>query len=962
LEISLSKGIRVNQLAKELGVESKSILAKCREEGLGEKVPNHMSVLSVGLAYTVREWFSGGGGGVSTAVEIAAPVAVMTKPKTSKKVVEKLTDNDEEPPAVTPTPAVEETPEPAEPEEPVPAAEAPVVAPPAPVVRAPEPVAPIAPVEPVVIAPAVTPPVPPKPVPVPQPLAPAAVAPAAPAPPVAPPINRPTGMPVEAPLRPTVSLASRLAASMAPGTERKAVAPAPKFVPKKAIIQGPTVVREEAPEHVAPLRRPGMPRPGFGPTDSPSFIQARTKGGGGVVRSDEDEEEAKKKAAAAKSATRSIRRKGLDGRRGEASEKLREFTNADLIARADALNAAASTRASVERHLKQVSGRGQHAIAKTTVQKGEPVEIEEPITVRALAAALGVKANDLISKLMRKGQFVTVNQTLELEAAETLALDYGLELQIKAQPTQEEILMAEFDAREVDPANLMPRPAVVTILGHVDHGKTSLLDKIRSANVAAGEAGGITQATAAWMVSLTNEDGTVRRVTFIDTPGHEAFTSMRARGASMTDVVVLVVSAAEGVQPQTIESINHAKAAEVPIVVAMNKIDRNDANPDMVLGQLASHGLNPVEWGGDTEVIRTSAITGAGIKELIEILDYQAQLLELKSDPTAPARGTVIEASKDDGLGPVATVLVQSGTLRLGDVVLSGAGYGRVRSLWNDLGVSIKEATASVPVLVSGLNAAPAAGDKLFVLDDAERARSIAEERAVNTRQTHLSSAGRVTLENLFDTMKAGDVKTINLIIKADVQGSVETLQATVTGQNTEEVKVKVLHAAVGGINESDVLLAEATKAVIIGFNVVPDSAARAMAEQRRVEIRQYDVIYKIFDDLKKALSGMLEPEVREKLHGHAEVRKIFKHSKVGSICGCYVTDGHIQRGSKIRLSRGGIVVTEDLSIETLKRVKEDVKEVKTGFECGIKLAGYDDVKEGDILEAYIKETIQRTL
>jgi len=382
----------------------------------------------------------------------------------------------------------------------------------------------------------------------------------------------------------------------------------------------------------------------------------------------------------------------------------------------------------------------------------------------------------------------------------------------------------------------------------------------------------------------------------------------------------------------------------------------------MVLGQLASHGLNPVEWGGDVEVIRTSATTGQGVNDLIEILDYQSTLLDLKADPTAPARGTVIEASIDEGLGSVATVLVQDGTLRPGDIILTGPGYGRVRSLWNDRGENITEAGPSVPVIVSGLDESPQAGDKLFVLDDFDRARSIAEERSTQTRQTHLSSTAKVTLDNLFDTMKTGDIKTINLIIKGDVQGSVETLAATVTGQNTEEVRVKVIHAAVGGITESDVELADASSAVIIGFSVVPDAAARAMAEQRRVEIRLYNVIYEIFDDLKKALSGMLEPEIREKLHGHAEVRQVFKHSKIGTIAGCYITDGHIQRGSKIRLSRGGIVITEDLAIETLKRVKEDVKEVKTGFECGIKLANYDDVKVGDILEGYIKETIQRTL
>ena len=427
-------------------------------------------------------------------------------------------------------------------------------------------------------------------------------------------------------------------------------------------------------------------------------------------------------------------------------------------------------------------------------------------------------------------------------------------------------------------------------------------------------------------------------------------------------MVVLVVCAAEGVQPQTIESINQARAAEVPIVVALNKIDRPDANPNMALGQLAEQGLNPIEYGGDTEVVRTSAVTGQGIKELIEILDYQAELLDLKADPTAPARGAVIESRVDPGLGSVATVLVQDGTLHVGDVGLSGPGYGRIRSLINDRGEQVQEAEPATPVIVSGLSILPNAGDKFYVLDDNERARAIAEERETLSRQHQLSQQSKVTLENLFDTMKEGEIKTINLIIKGDVQGSVETLAKTVTDQNTDEVRIRVIHSAVGGINESDVELADASDAVIIGFHVVPDEAARVMAEQRHVEIRLYRVIYEIFDDLKKALSGLLEPEVREKLHGHAEIRQVFKVSKIGNIAGCLVTDGHIQRGSKMRLIRDGRVITEDLAIETLRRLKDDVREVKAGLECGIKLAGYDDIKVGDRLEAYVRETFQRTL
>ena len=669
------------------------------------------------------------------------------------------------------------------------------------------------------------------------------------------------------------------------------------------------------------------------------------------------EDEEKKKAAAKGGRTLSNRRRGLDGRRGEAMEKLRDFSEQDLKERQTRLTGATTHRAAFDSHLKKAE-RGHHVQAKTAVQTGAAVEIEEPISVKSLSATLGVKGPDIIKKLMGQGIYANINQTLDADTAGAIALEFGVELRIAQQATLEEQLIAEFEDRQDDPTLLRPRPPVVTILGHVDHGKTSLLDKIRSANVAAGEAGGITQHTAAWMVQIGE-----KRVTFIDTPGHQAFTAMRARGAKMTDIVVLVVSAAEGVQHQTIESINHAAHAEVPIVVALNKIDRADANSTMVLGQLASQGLNATEYGGDTEVVRTSATTGQGIPELIDMLDYQASLLELKADPGVPARGTVIESAVNPGLGPVATVLVQDGTLRTGDVMLSGPGYGRIRTLLNDRGESIAEAGPSMPVVVAGLSDAPLAGDKFYVVEDFDNARAIAEERATRQRQTQLAQRNTATtLSNLYEQIQAGQVKTINVIIKADVQGSVETLSKTVTDANTDEVKVRVIHAAVGAINESDVELADASTAVIIGFNVVPDEAARTMAEQRRVEIRTYRVIYEIFDDLKKALSGLLQPEIREKLHGHVEIRQVFKVSRVGNVAGCFVTDGHIQRGSKIRLTRGGIVITDDLAIESLKRVKDDAKEVKAGLECGIKLAGYDDIKVGDILEAYVRETIQRTL
>jgi translation initiation factor IF-2 len=670
----------------------------------------------------------------------------------------------------------------------------------------------------------------------------------------------------------------------------------------------------------------------------------------------EDEEEQKKKAGGGRS--NAGRRRGPDGRRGEADEKLKEFTEADLIERADRLKAAASYRVGVDSHLKKEQKRGQGgAISKAD----GPIEIEEPVTVKSLSTALGVKVNELITKLIKQGVMANINQVLEFETASLLALDFGQEIQIKKAPSLEDLLMEKFAQREVDPANVVIRPPVVTILGHVDHGKTSLLDKIRSANVASGEAGGITQHIAAFSVDLAKGDSH-KRVTFIDTPGHQAFTAMRARGANMTDVVVLVVDAAQGVQPQTIESINHAKAAGVPIVVALNKIDLPDANPDMVMGQLATHELSPVAWGGSTEMVKTSGRTGEGLEDLIEILDLQAEILELKADPTSPARGTVVEARVDPGLGAVATVLVQDGTLKVGDVVLAGDGYGRIRSLYDSTGKSIQKAGPSTPCLISGLSQLPSAGDKFFCVENVDTAKQIAEERAIISRKTSLGGMNKISLETVFDQMKEGTVKVINLIIKGDVQGSVETLEKTVTDHNTAEVKVKVIHSAVGPINESDVELATASEAVIIGFNVVPDAVAQALAEQRRVEVRTYRVIYEIFDDLKKALTGMLAPEIREKHHGWIEVRQVFKVSKIGNVAGCYVTEGHISRGSKMRLVRDGSVIVENLVIETLRRVKDDVKEVKQGFECGLKLANYDDIKVGDKLEGYIREEFKRTL
>jgi translation initiation factor IF-2 len=996
LEIVLAKaaksGVRVNALAKEMGLESKDILSKLKGEGL-DWAHNHMSTLTYGQAETVKEWYRQGqlGAGKPTAAAAAEgeetaesaeheehATSTTTKARPARKGKRKAEEGDggdvavaeappegtagheqhaaagEEEPDSSGGPAVAERHAPPE----RPHAERPTRTPAAPPSEPPA----------VKLTPHVVPAMPTAP---PQPTEGhkiAAETPAAAPTPPAPPQAKPPAAPGARPpttdgirqqvQRPTVTLANRAAPPP--------VAPRAAFVPKPAQISGPRVVREEKPDVVAtprPARRPV----GEGQASGPGLNTARPQAGRGVKRTD-DEEEAEKKKAAAR-ASLSTRRRGSDGRRGQADEKLREFTDADLIERKERIEQATKSRETFDRHIKTVTSRGTHVQAKSAQEKGEAIEMEEPITVRTLSAALGIKVNELLGKLMRQGVMANINASLDVEVAQTMALEYGLELQLKRETTLEQEIEQEFASREKDPAKLVTRPPVVTILGHVDHGKTSLLDKIRSANVAAGEAGGITQHIAAWMVTL-GEGDKAKRVTFIDTPGHQAFTSMRARGANMTDVVVLVVSAAEGVQPQTVESINHAKAAGVPIVVAMNKIDRADANEQQVLGQLAANGLNPVEWGGDTEVVRTSALTGQGIPELIEILDLQSQIMELKADPTAPANGTVIESMMHSGLGAAATVLVQNGTLKVGEVMLCGNAYGRIRSLLNDKGAAIQEAGPSTPVIVAGLNELPSSGDKFFILDHIDLARTVADDRANRSRQTQLGQMNRVTGANLLSTLAAqAAVSTINLIIKADVQGSLETLVNTVTAQNTAEVKVRVIHSGVGAISESDVQLAMATKTkpndnrvAIIGFHVVADDAARLLAEQNHVDVKTYRVIYEIFDDLKKSLSGMLAPEVREKLHGHCEVRQVFKVSRLGNIAGCMVTDGHIQRGSKIRLIRDGKIITEGLSIETLKRVKDDVKEVKSGFECGIKLAGYDDIKVGDRYEAYIQEKFERTL
>jgi translation initiation factor IF-2 len=575
-----------------------------------------------------------------------------------------------------------------------------------------------------------------------------------------------------------------------------------------------------------------------------------------------------------------------------------------------------------------------------------------------MSLASGVKTRAILRWLISEEHDATVNSTIESDLAVECMLNFGVELEVIEAKSAEEQIAESFISRDMKDER--SRSPVVTILGHVDHGKTSLLDSIRSAKVADGEAGGITQATSAFRVPVkVGDDEHV--VTFIDTPGHEAFTEMRARGAKVTDIVVLVVAADDGVMPQTVESINHAKAAGVPIVVALNKIDKAEAteeNIQRILGQLAAHELNPVEWGGDIEVIRTSAINGDGIQDILEVLDLQAQLLELTADFDGRAEGTVLEAQLEEGRGSVASILVQQGRLKKGDYLVVGRGYGRVRDIVDANGKRIAEALPSHPVAISGIGDVPDAGDRMFVVKNLREAEAAAKERVAHERQ-RLLAREQVTLDNILERMTLAGKKELPIILKADVQGSVETITASIAKMTTEEVRVTVKHAAVGGINESDVMLANASGAIIIGFNVTGSAKVRRAAEDKGVDIRYYDVIYDITDDIGKAILGLLDPIHRIEILGHAEVREVFRITKVGMVAGCYCTDGSIQRNALIRVTRNDIVIEADRKLSQLKRFKDDSKEVRSGQECGMLIDGYDDIKPGDVLECYLSHEEQ---
>lgn len=596
----------------------------------------------------------------------------------------------------------------------------------------------------------------------------------------------------------------------------------------------------------------------------------------------------------------------------------------------------------------------QQAPAPKRKEKELPTKITffESLTVQELAKKLHREPSEIIKKLFMLGVMATINQTLDKDAIELIAADYGVEVEeeIRIDLTDLESLVTE-DA----PEDLVERPAVVTIMGHVDHGKTTLLDSIRKTKVTEGEAGGITQHIGAYQVKVND-----KKITFLDTPGHAAFTTMRARGAQVTDITILVVAADDGVMPQTIEAINHAKAAEVPIIVAVNKMDKPGANPDRVMQELTEHGLVPEAWGGDTIFVQLSAKQGQGIDTLLEMILLVSEVEEYKANPNRKALGTVIEAQLDKGRGSVATLLVQNGTLRVGDPIVVGNTFGRVRAMVNDLGRRVKEAGPSTPVEVTGLNEVPQAGDLFSVFEDEKTARQVGETRAARQLASQRNEKTRVTLDNLFEQMKQGEIKELNIILKADVQGSAEALAASLQKIEVEGARVKIIHSGAGAITESDVILATASNAIVIGFNVRPDANAKRAAESENVDIRLHRIIYKAIEEIEAAMKGMLDPEFEEKIIGQAEVRTTFKVSKIGTIAGSYVTDGKITRESGIRLIREGVVVFEG-EIDTLKRFKDDVKEVATNYECGITIKNFNDIKEGDIIEAFVMEEIERT-
>ena len=636
----------------------------------------------------------------------------------------------------------------------------------------------------------------------------------------------------------------------------------------------------------------------------------------------------------------------FDNMAGERAQKMRsgkeKFTNKNKARQQQNMSA---KRRQEERERQQ---RQFFELAKKAPVK---VSIPDEISVGELASRMKKSGAEVVKKLMSMGVFASVSEMIDYDTAALVAMELGCKVEKEVVVTVEERLI---DDHEDKPEELVPRAPVVVVMGHVDHGKTSLLDYIRRTNVASGEAGGITQHIGAYRVEVGGKP-----ITFLDTPGHEAFTSMRARGAMVTDIAILVVAADDGIMPQTVESINHAKAANIPIVVAINKMDTPGANPDRIKQQLTEYDLVSEEWGGDTIVCPISAKTGMGIDNLLENLVLLAEVLELKANPNRAARGTVIEARLDRGRGPIMTVLVQNGTLRQGDVIIAGTAVGRVRVMTNDKGERVETAGPSIPVEITGMSEVPCAGDVFNAVDDERMARELVEERKQNKKNETLGVAKKVSLEDLFAQIDAGEIKELDVIVKADVHGSAEAVKTSLEKLSNDEVRVKVIHSGVGAINESDVMLAATSGAIIVGFNVRPDNAARENAARANVDIRLYRVIYDCIGEIEAAMKGMLAPKYREAIIGHAEVRQVYKVSKIGTVCGCYVTDGKIVRNCDVRVNRDNIVIHEG-HLASLRRFKDDVKEVASGYECGMQVEKFNDIKEGDVIECFVMEEIKQ--
>jgi translation initiation factor IF-2 len=922
--------MRVHTLAKELNVSSKVILEKCKAEGLDNIVKNHMSTVSAGLYATILEWFSDGEHSVAIETSVRVDLKkVRTKPKRKKKaqttepekaVKAEVKKAAEEPAALPVGVAVEAAPAP-------PAVTMPVVIPVETAPSMPMETAPSIPVE------------------------------------AAPPIKEepaePEGTPAlekvaEAPVMPEAppDEATRVAAEIAPEmpakeeeeprkTAEPAVTVGLQNVPAPSKLKGPRVVRYEPLEVGSfPARRPVArdPRPAVGsPGEAPKTSDSP----------------ATRRGAAKTTPRRSrLNPRRTAERMRQSSERLAEWRDRDLAERNERLAGATGRR-----HRRRATQLPQKAAEGDSVEALQ-AKVHEPVRMKEFCSETGLNFVQCFKVLRDEhGILANINMTLPNETAQLLALTFGMELEIVPARTQLDVLREEAEARERK--HLAPRPPVVTMLGHVDHGKTSLLDMIRKTHVVAAEDGGITQHIGAHHVR-----GARGAVTFLDTPGHKAFSAMRARGAQLTDVAVLVVAADDGVMPQTIEAINHAKSAEVPIVVALNKIDLGEENILKIYGELAEQGLTPSgDWGGETDVIHTSATGATGISELVNHLADLSELLDLKADAELPAVGTVIEAETKTGVGPVVSVLVQEGTLRVGDVVVCGNGFGKVRALLDGQGQRVRSVGPSMPAEVWGLDDVPNSGDRLYCVDSLQRAKGIATEvKQSRIESARLASRTVLTLEAMFKQRDADEIPELNVILKGDGDGSVQTLRETLATIPSDEVKLTIRHAGVGAITDGDVLLAATCKGLIVAYRVEAPATVRKLADHHGVEIRGYRVIYDVSDDVKKALEGLLTPEEHVETRATAEVRDIFRISKLGLVAGCHVTDGTVDRKHLVKVIRDGVVVREGCRINSLRRFKDDAKEVRAGLECGIRLDGFDDVHAGDIIETYEIIKTARTL